>query len=537
MSATTTDLFSAQILGNTLRTIANEIEVTLIRAAYSSVIKESFDCSAAVLGADFAFWGQADAIPLQLGVLSDAARAMVSAYASPLGPDDVLLSNDPAVGAPHLNDFLCVAPVFDDGVLIAYVTTVAHFTDVGGKVPGSMPADSTDLFQEGFRLPPTLIVKDGVLVGGLLAILLANTRTPVNFEADLRAEFAACGLGVRRLGETVARYGAERMLVVMDAYLEHSRQLALRRLDALAAGTYEATRAIDNQRPDDATPPAVVTARVTVSDSAVEVDFSQSSPQVRRPINVVPSNGYSAALCAFRAIVGSDVPFNGGVQTLLRVSSAAGTIMNPVNPAPVAARALVAALAFECVLDALSQAAGDAGAASSSGGTTMPYVWAPDPEPGRPATIMVDNSLTGGAGARRGHAGADVIENGVTNAVNIPVEMLEAEFPLRVERYEVRAESGGHGEWPGGHGARRSVRFLLGGTLSIRGHRMQNPPIGRAGGADGAPSRFRIVRGGQEIELPGLISGFRVEAGDLFIAETPGGGGYGTHPSHGKASE
>lgn len=537
MSDTATDLFSAQILGNNLRTIANEVEVTLIRAAYSSVIKESFDCSAAILGADFGFWGQADAIPLQMGVLSDAARSIVAAHQGSLSMGDVLLSNDPAVGAPHLNDFICVAPVIAKGAVLAYVATIAHFTDVGGKVPGSMPADSTDLFQEGFRLPPTLIMRSGELVDELLTILKANTRTPVNLEADLRAELAACALGVRRLEATISRYGADRLIETMQQYLGQSRRLAEHRLAALRPGVYEASRIIDNQRADDPTEHAVVSARVRVSDDGVDVDFSASSSQVARPINVVPSNGYSAALCAFRAVIGSDIPFNGGVQHLLTVASEPGTIMNPVAPAPVAARALVAALAYECVVDALRQAAGEAGAASSSGGTTMPYVWAPDPLPGEAPTIMVDNSLTGGSGAGLGRSGVDVIENAVTNAVNIPAEMLEAEFPLRIERYEIREGSGGAGEWRGGDGVRRSVRFLRGGILSIRGHGMQNPPVGRAGGTDGAPSRFRIVRDGVDIDLPGLISGYRVEAGDLFIAETPGGGGYGPDSSQRKASE
>ncbi|ALJ22102.1 hydantoinase B/oxoprolinase family protein [Microbacterium sp. No. 7] len=521
------DLFSAQILGNNMRTISNEIELTLIRAAYSSVIKESFDCSAAVLGADFRFWGQADAIPLQMGVLSQAAQSMVREYRESLGEGDVLLTNDPAMGAPHLNDFLCVAPVRIDGATLAYVATIAHFTDVGGKVPGSMPADSTDLFQEGFRLPPTLIVRGGQVDERILAILCANTRTPVNLEADLRAELAACALGVTRLRETIERHGAGRTLSAMERYLAHSERLGAGRLRALVPGVYRASRRIDNQRPDDDSPPAVVAAAVTVTDQQVIVDFSDSSPQVERPINVVPSNGYSAALCALRGILGSDVPFNGGIQRLLTTTCVEGSLMNPVTPAPVAARALVAALAFECVLDALSQAAGDEGAASSSGGTTMPYVWAPDPLPGEAASIMVDNSLTGGSGARAGRCGVDAVENAVTNAVNVPAEMLEAEFPMLVERYEIRHGSGGPGRWAGGSGMRRVVRFLRPGTLSIRGHGMQNPPVGKAGGGDGAASRFTIIREGEELNLPGLLSGFRVQAGDLFIAETPGGGGYG----------
>jgi N-methylhydantoinase B len=521
------DPITVQVVGNYMRTVANEVEIAMIRAAYSPVIKESFDCSAGIISPSGEYWAQADAIPLQLAVLASVQKNILVRYNQPLYPGDILITNDPFLGAAHLNDFVSIAPIFFGEEIIAFVATLIHHTDVGGMSPGSMPADATEIFQEGFRLPVQKLVSGGAYNESVLEIMLANSRTPTNLLGDLRAQVAASRLGLRRVEEALQRWGNERLRSHVDAYLDYSERLVCDELKRLAPGSYSATRYVDNADPADTSEGARVTADLVVSDDSISIDFSRSSDQTPRPINVVLSNALAASMVALRCMLSPEVPMNGGIQRRLSVACRSGSVMNPVLPAPVGARALVATLAYDCVLECLGQAASERAAASSSGGTTMPYIWAPVGRPGEEPAIMIDNSLTGGAGAHAGADGLDAVDNSVTNAMNYPVEIMEQEFPVLVESHGIRAGSGGPGRWRGGLGLRRVVRFLTDGSLALRGHHYQYPPSGLFGGGPGAATAFWLRRGRQLLPLPPQASGIPTRAGDAFIAETPGGGGFG----------
>lgn len=530
----TSDIVAVQVLANAMRTIANEVETALVRAAYSPVIKESFDCSAAVISPSGEYWAQADAIPGQLGVLSVATLGLVEKYGKPLRAGDILLSNDPYLGCPHLNDFVSVAPVVKDGTLLAYVSTLAHYTDIGGKTPGSMPADATEIYQEGLRLPPRLLFSGGRIVDEVVDLLLANTRTPDYLRGDLSAQVAASKLGLRRISELVAELGGDTVRERMADYFDYTERLASVQFEAFRPGSYTASRFVDNPELDSAAEPSQVIADVTVHNGRIKVDFSRSGDQVARPINCVVANTISATLVAVRCMLDRDVPINGGLQRLFEVTAREGCLLNPRLPAPVGARAIVANLAFTTVVDCLGQAAPSRAAASSSGGSTMPYTWMPDGS----ARILIDNSLRGGTGASVRRPGMAAIDSAPTNATNYPVEVLEQEYPVRVEHNEIRRGSGGAGRHPGGDGMRRGVRFLEPGVLSIRGHAHQFPPRGSGGGEDGQPARFWLVRGEDRVPLPPQASGVPTRAGDTFIAETPGGGGFGPVPTpEGKKEE
>ncbi|MFT5445663.1 MAG: N-methylhydantoinase B [Gammaproteobacteria bacterium] len=521
------DPVTMQVVGNYLRTVTNEVEVAMIRAAYSPVIKEAFDCSAGIIDPSSEYWAQADAIPIQCSVLASVHRGMLDAYDQPLVPGDILFTNDPWAGCPHLNDFVSIAPVFAGDEIIAYVCTLMHQTDVGGMTPGSMPADASEIYQEGFRVPVQRLFSAEGFNEPVLNILLANSRTPSSFRGDLAAQVAGSKLGVRRLEQALVRFGKDRLVAHAQAYVDYSERLVRDQLRRLRAGTYSASRRVDGRDYDSSDEGIMVIADVTIDDGQVAVDFSRSSAQVPRPLNCVLSNAIAPSLVALRCMLDADVPMNGGLQRALSVSCKEGLILNPVLPAPVGARAMVATLAYDCVLECLGHSAPEGGCATSSGGTTMPFVWTPTAVPGSEARILVDNSLTGGTGARGDADGMDAVDNSVTNAMNYPAEMLEQEYPVLVERHELRLDSGGPGRFRGGLGMRRTLRFLVAGTLALRGHRHQYPPPGINAGEAGAPTRFTLERQGTLSALAPQASSVATEPGDRFIAETPGGGGFG----------
>jgi N-methylhydantoinase B len=391
-----------------------------------------------------------------------------------------------------------------------------------------MSADATELFQEGIRLPVQPVLVEGRWNDGLLEVLAANSRIPEKLVGDLRAQIAACNLGVIRLREACERFGVETFVRHAEAFVDYSDRLVQQELLRLSPGTYSATRYIDNPPSERSSLPLHVTANVTVSQAHdVHVDFSQSSPQTDRPINVVMSNSIAGSLIAVRSFLDPEIPMNGGLQRHVTVSCAPGLIMNPILPVPVSSRALTVARAFNAVMDCLGQACPERAVADSSGGTTMPYIWVQRQDGQLSSHILVDNSLTGGMGARNGGAGHSAVDNSVTNAMNYPAEAIEQEYPVRVDELALRDGSGGNGQWPGGDGLRRVVRFLRPGLLSLRGHSYQFPPAGVQGGQAGEPARFSLWRQGQRVDLSPTDSHIATEAGDILVAETPGGGGYG----------
>jgi len=527
MNSTTPDPITSQVLGSYMRAVADEVEIALIRSAYSPVIKESFDCSAGIVDPKGEYWAQADAIPLQLSVLASVVKSVLDQRRGAFAPGDLYFTNDPLSGVAHLNDFVSIAPVIVEGELLCFVCTLVHHTDVGGAQPGSAPPDATDILQEGFRFPVQRLITSQGWESPLLDLLRANSRTPTTMLGDLRAQVASSRLGVKRLEEVAARLGIDALRRHMKSYQDYSERMASSLLLACTPGAYSATRFLDNADPADTREGLRVVADVTLGAGRVEVDYSRSSDQVQRPLNAVMSNGLAAAIVAVRCMFTSELPLEAGWQRLVSVRCRAGAIMNPELPAPVGARAVTVAAAFDCVLDCLGQSTPGLAVASASGGTTMPILWAPLPEAGAERRILLDMSLTGGSGASGDRDGVDAIDNTVTNAANFPVEILEQEFPVIVERHEIRIGTGGSGIHRGGSGLRRVMRFLAPGVLALRGHHYQYAPKGIFGGESGQPSAFSLRRGTHTERLPPQASGIVTQPNDVLIAETPGGGGYG----------
>jgi N-methylhydantoinase B len=516
------DAVTLQVFGNAVKGLANELQVAMIRAAYSPIIKEMFDCSAAILTVDGEYLAMADGIPLQLGVLSTVTRN-VAASGLPLREGDVILTNDPWLGSPHLNDFLTVAPVVVDGEIVAFVTTLMHHADVGGKTPGSMPADATEMFQEGIRCPAAKVIDSHSTNSTLLDLLVVNSRLPVSMRGDLEAQLAGTVTGVKRLQGLVTAQGAGEFHRVSRLFLDYCEELVRLELQDLRPGTYSASRALELRSVADDPPRFVnIAAETTVSDDRrIDIDLSRSDEQIAAPFNVVLSNSRSAALVALRAFIPAEVPINAGLERHVRVTCEPGRVTNPTLPAPVGARAALAALVHETMLATLSQAHAVTHAASSSGGTTMPYVWA------HRSGILIDNTITGGVGATAEGPGACVADNSVTNALGYPTEIIEQDHPVILEEVSVRRGSGGEGLHAGGDGMIRRVRFLEAGRLSLRGHRTVAGPAGADGGGSGATARFTLVRDDKAIDLAPQATDFETKPGDVLVILTPGGGGYG----------
>ncbi|MEV4840321.1 hydantoinase B/oxoprolinase family protein [Nonomuraea sp. NPDC049486] len=522
MTGSAKSAVTLQVFGNALHGLANELQVSMIRAAYSPIIKEMFDCSAGLISPDGEYLALADGIPLQLGVLSTVARELAP-FAGDLGPGDVLVTNDPATGSPHLNDYLTVAPVLVDGYLAGYVSTLMHHADVGGKTPGSMPADATEMFAEGMRCPPVRLVRAGQVNEELMSVLLANSRLPGSMRGDLDAQIAGTLVGVERMTQLVRRYGTAVFDRLRREYLDYSEALVRAELKEFRPGTYAAARTLELHHDPGSAPELVrVHAEVDVAgDGTLAIDLSGSDPQIALPFNVVLSNSRSAALVALRCFLSDELPMNAGIERCVRVTCLPGRVTNPELPAPVGARAALAALVNEAMLDAMGQAHSSIRAAGSSGGTTMPYVWA------HANGILIDNSTTGGMGATSRRDGASVVDNCVTNAMSYPNEVLEQDHPVLIEEVRLRRGSGGAGHHDGGDGLVRRVRFLADGVLSLRGYRTLSGPPGADGGADGTVSRWTLIRDGHERPLAPQQTGITTLPGDVLLIETPGGGGFG----------
>jgi N-methylhydantoinase B len=497
------DPVTLSVLASALSGIAEEAGAVLIRGAYSSNIKERRDCSAALFDAEGAMVAQAEHIPVHLGAMPEAVAAVIEREPE---VGDVWIVNDPYRGGTHLPDITLVSPLDVEDEIVAYAVTRAHHSDVGGMRPGSMPADSRDVYQEGIVIPPLRLGDD------VLELILANVRTPDIRRGDLRAQIAANKLAGRRLQELVERRGrdvVEQAFAEVVAYAERRTREALR---DVPDGTYEAERAMegDGVNDDDVT----IRASVKVDGDALAIDFSGTDEQVAGNVNCPLSVTRSACYFALRALLPGDVPANAGTYAALSIEAPEGTVVNAQSPAAVVAGNVETSQAIaDTVLAALAQAVD----LPAQGQGTMNNLIIG----GRGWTYY--ETIGGGQGASSSGPGPSGVHVGMSNTLNTPIEALELEYPMRVERYELRDGSGGDGEHRGGDGVERAVRVLEPATLNLLTDRRRHAPEGRDGGGDGAPGENLL----NDEELPPKATRELTE-GDVVVVRTPGGGGHGS---------
>ncbi|WP_135828539.1 hydantoinase B/oxoprolinase family protein [Halorussus halobius] len=508
------DPVELEILRNQLESVAEEMGRVLIRGAYSPNVTERRDCSTALFDAAGRMVAQAEHIPVHLGAMPEAVAAVLDCDPE---PGDTFVLNDPFAGGTHLPDVTLVSPLAPDeadGEIVGYAVSRAHHADVGGSAPGSMPAGAREIFQEGLRLPPVRLVSAGEINEDVRDLLLANVRTPDERRADLRAQLAANDRAEERVGDLLADHG-DRLLGAFDAVIDYSRERVESELADLPDGEYTARDVLegDGVRDDD----VPIEVAVTVDGTSLSVDFSGTAEQVPGNLNAPLAVAKSAVYFVVRCVTDPEIPPNHGCYDPVSVSAPEGCLVNPDPPAAVVGGNVetsqrVTDVLFAALADAVPERVPAAGQ-----GTMNNLIIG-----SRSSAFTYYETIGGGFGARVDADGMDGVQVGMTNTLNTPVEALEAEYPLRVERYALRPDTGGAGERRGGLGLARSVTVETDATVSLLTERRRYAPQGLAGGESGALGENRI-----DGERVGAKTTVDVDAGATVTVLTPGGGGYG----------
>lgn len=517
------------IFNHLFASVAEEMGVTLERAAYSPNIKERLDFSCAIFLGDGRLLAQAAHIPVHIGAMPASVRAAM-AHCVPFARGDVVILNDPYLGGNHLPDITVVSPVFigEEGTEPDFfVASRAHHADVGGMSPGSMPL-STEIYQEGVIIPPLKIVAGGVRNTAVWQLILRNVRTPQEREGDLAAQLAAHAIGEKRLAEIVTRYGLEETVAQGEALLAYAARLTAVAIDQMPDGQYSFTDYLDSDghSPD----PVPITVTLTIAGDQMHVDFTGTATAVKGNLNTVPAVVESAVAyclrCVTLALLQTDLPMNHGAYAPLTLTIPDGSLLNPSPPHAVAAGNVETSQRItDVVLGALAQVLPDLIPAASQG-TMNNVTFGGRDKAGN--LFAYYETIGGGIGAGPTSNGGSGLHTHMSNTLNTPVEALEYSFPVRVEAYELRENSGGDGLFRGGDGVRRTIQFEVPVRVTLTTERRTRAPYGLAGGEAGQMGRNALLRWRKEpTELPGKVT-LDVQAWDMIQIETPGGGGWGT---------
>lgn len=512
-----------EIFKNLFHSVAEEMGAALRRVAFSPNIKERRDYSCAVFDERGEVLAMGDHMPVHLGSMPMSVAAARTAFS--LGPGDVVLLNDPYAGGTHLPDLTMVVPVFllRSRLPIFYVANRAHHADVGGSQAGSM-GPAREIYQEGLRIPPVKLYERGKLNQSVMAVVLANVRTPEERQGDLSAQIAACRIGERRLLEIVEKYGRRQTEFFSQQLLAYSAKIMRTALLRLPRGRFSAEDFLD----DDgiSSDPVRLAASIRIARGSAEVDFTGSAAQCAGSINAVAAIAYSAVFYVFRCLLDEQVPATTGLMRPIRVIAPAGTVVNARMPAAVAGGNVETSQRLvDVLLKALAKAIPLRIPAASQGTMNNLTIGGADPRRGG-APFAYYETTAGGLGARPTKDGISGIHNHMTNSLNTPIEVLEHAYPVRVVRYQLRSGSGGQGRFRGGDGIIREIQLLAPAQVGLLCDRRTRGPYGLAGGQNGAPGLNALIVSGKATKLPGKCS-FYASAGAVIRLATPGGGGWG----------
>jgi N-methylhydantoinase B len=519
------DPFLLEVLKNSFDTIADDMALNLMRSAYSGIIRDSMDFSTAILDHRGQTLAQGLTTPMHLGSFFDAMTGLMAHFDGDVHTDDVFIFNDPYVAnGQHLPDIYIVKAIFHDELLAGWACALAHHSDVGGIVAGSNALGATEIYQEGIRIPFLKFMERGEPVRGVWDLIATNVRLPDKVMGDLQSQLAACNTGERELLELFARYGRDTVVRYYDHLHDYAERLARAEFSDIPDGTYHFTDHIDGLGENPET--VVFQLALTVRGDQVIADFEGSSPQVRGGINAPVPFTKASVYAALRSIMPEEVPNCHGYTRAIEVRAPEGSVVNPVMPAACGARGITGYRVIDCMFGALAQAVPDRVAADGSGGSTLPTIsgWR-DGEP-----FVFCETFMGNFGAAPTHDGQEGMAHIGANQSNVPVEMIEAEYPIRIERYGIEPDTGGPGRYRGGLSLVRDYRVLAEeAELNVRSDKRAHPPHGLAGGAPGAPSINVLSEpGANDRVLPVLLTEpVAVRRGALFHHAMAGGGGHG----------
>jgi N-methylhydantoinase B/oxoprolinase/acetone carboxylase alpha subunit len=519
------DPVELEIFKNLFVAVAEEMGVTLCRTGFSPNIKERLDYSCALYDRHGRTIAQGDHLPVHLGAMPLSVRAAIDHVA--MQPGDIVILNDPFRGGTHLPDITLVSPVFLAGAAEGerpafFVANRAHHSDVGGMSPGSMPL-AREIFQEGLILPPVRLVKRGEMDREILALILANVRTPQEREGDLAAQIAANRVGEERILRMVERYGlevVERYAVATQDYAERVLRATIREIPD---GTYAFEDALDSDGFSDET--VHIRCAITIAGDGATVDFTGSDAQTTGGVNANLAVAMSATLYCFRCLIEDDVLYNDGIRRAVRVIAPEGSVVNARHPSAVAGGNVECSQRItDVVLGALAKALPERIPAASQG--TMNNVTLGGTDANGRAFAYYE-TMGGGMGGRNGLAGLSGVHTHMSNTRNTPIEALEQALPLRITTYALRTDSGGAGEFCGGEGLIREYEMLVPTAATVLTDRRASRPYGAQGGDAGGSGRNTVLRATGAVETIGGKARLELQPGDRLRIETPGGGGYG----------
>jgi N-methylhydantoinase A/oxoprolinase/acetone carboxylase beta subunit/N-methylhydantoinase B/oxoprolinase/acetone carboxylase alpha subunit len=521
-AATQSDAIARQIVANALGTVADEMATTIFRTAHSAVVRDAMDFSAALCGPTGETIAQAVTIPLQLGSIPNAMRTLFERFGDSFRPGDVYMVNDPFDGASHTPDIFVVKPAFAGEVLLGFGVAVAHHADLGGRVPGTIACDSTEVFQEGLRIPWVRLYDGGEPVESIFRLFRANVRMPREAIGDLSAQVSACTIGERGLQELSTRYGAGRLAELMAGLLDHTELLLRQQIARWPDGTVSFTDYIDSDGIDVRDVP--LTVRLTIRGDELVADFSDSAPMVRGALNCTPSFAEASVYHTIMAACAIDIPRTSGAIRPITVITRPGTITHVVMPGASSMRGITGYRLSDVMNGALAQLVPDRVPAAGEGGSTLAFF------SGRVGgeAFVYSELVVGTWGGRPVGDGNDGLANPCASMANIPVEVAEVDWPIHIERYALVPDSGGAGRYRGGLAVERVWRVLVPDTLlQVRSDRQVHRPYGLNGGQPGERSSNLIIRRDGSLERLPPMFGAVMQAGDAYHHRMAGGGGWG----------
>ena len=531
MTRPKTDPARFEVVKNALFAAAEEMKIVLAKTAYSPLLKVAGDYSCGIFDTEGNMVAQGPDLPIHLGSMPDAVRAVVRAFRDVVA-GDVFIHNDPYDGGSHLPDVNVVMPAFHDGQLLGFGCVRAHWPDIGSATPGSYGA-VTEIYGEGLRLPPIRLYRDGKPDPAIEAIIFANVRTPSERLGDLRAQVAANLRGTLRMSELAAKYGTDAFLQIMREVLDYSEVMMRAALLALPDGEASFTDVFDGDgivnpgETEDET--FTVKLRIVKKGDTILADFTGSDPAVAGPMNAPLTVTASGVYCALKMIVdpGSLIPPNSGCWRPVTVTAPPGSVVNAQHPSPVVyANHEISHRVADMVMAALFQITPRTVMAGSQGTSAVITFGGMDYRTGE--RFVSYESVKGGFGARPTKDGINAVASTVSNMSNTPIEIIEMSFPLRVEEYVLVPDSGGAGKYRGGLGARRVWRVLeKQAQASVCCERSVTPPFGLDGGLPGGPAVTTLIPPLGNARKLNSKGGFLAPPGSLVVLEAPGSGGYG----------